>query len=76
MKADRSETEEIMRNAQPRDVGGILSAIVGAMEAAERMKRMKLKNERRRVRNEHERLGLDEAIIPTSYRNVRNALCE
>lgn len=57
MKEERREAEEIMRSAQPRDVGGVRRAMVGATEAAERMKRMKLKNERRRVMNVQDLLG-------------------
>lgn len=64
MKEERSEMEEIIRNAQPREVGGIFRESVGAKEAAERMKRTKFKNERSRLRKEHDELlrFFDEAI--------------
>lgn len=39
--------EETMRKAKPNEVGGILRAIVGTKDVAERMKRMKLRTERR-----------------------------
>lgn len=56
--------QETMRNAQPREVGGILRKIIGAREAAERMKRMKFKNDRRIFGKEHELLlSLVEAIV-------------
>lgn len=35
---------------------------MGAMEAAERMKRMKFKKETRRIGKEHERRSFEEAI--------------
>lgn len=53
---------EIMRNAQPSEVGGILRRMVGAREAEERIKRMKFKQERRRFRKEQGVLNLEEPI--------------
>lgn len=38
--------EETRRNAKPNEDGGVLMSMIGAREAAERMKRMKLKKER------------------------------
>ena len=54
MKEEKSEMQEIMRNAQPSEVGGILRKMIGAREAAERRKRTKFRNERRRFGKEHE----------------------
>lgn len=62
MKEERREMDETIRNAQPREVGGFLRRRIGAKEAAERMKRMRLKNERRRLRKEHELLSFEDAI--------------
>lgn len=59
MKEDKREMQETIKNAQASEVGGILMKIVGAKEAAERMKRMKFKNERRIFRNEHDFLSLE-----------------
>ena len=53
---------DTIRNATPNEVGGILRRTVGEKEAAERMKRVKLRHERRRVVKEHVRLSLEEAI--------------
>lgn len=52
-----------MRKATPSEVGGILRRIMGAREAAERIKRMKFKDDRRRFRKEKELLSLEEAIL-------------
>lgn len=49
---------EIMRNAIPNEVGGDLRRIMGAREAAERMKRVRFKHERTRLGKEHELLSL------------------
>lgn len=55
---------EIIRNAMPIDVGGILRRIVGTREVTESMKRVKFKHERRRFGKEQELLRLDfEAAI-------------
>lgn len=48
MKEEKSEMDEIIKNAQPSDVGGILRKIIGAIDDAERMKRMKFRKESRR----------------------------
>lgn len=48
MKEEKSEMDEIIKNAQPNDVGGILRKIIGAIDDAERMKRMKFRKESRR----------------------------
>lgn len=45
---EKSEMDEIIKNAQPSDVGGILRKIIGAIDDAERMKRMKFRKESRR----------------------------
>lgn len=67
MKADRIETEETSMKAMPSEVGGSLREMIGAREAAERMKRMKLKKDKRMLRKEHEFLILfgkeEEAIF-------------
>lgn len=52
-----------MRKATPSEVGGILRRTMGAREAAERIKRMKFKNERRRFGKERELLNLEEVIL-------------
>lgn len=52
-----------MRKAIPIEVGGILSRIMGAREAEERIKRVKFKHERTRFGKEHELLSLEEAIF-------------
>ena len=54
--------QEAIRNAKPSEVGGILRRIMGAREAAERIKRVKFKQERRRFGNEKELLSLEEVI--------------
>lgn len=54
--------EETARKAQPSEVGGILRKTMGAMEAEERMKRMKFRQERSRLGKEQELLRLEEAI--------------
>ena len=54
---------ETIRNAMPKEVGGILRRIVGAKEAAEVMKSTKFKQLRRRLVNEHALLSLEEAIV-------------
>lgn len=56
------EIEDIMRKAQPRVVGGDRRIRVGAIEAAARRKRMKLRKERRKVRKEQD-LRFWEAIF-------------
>lgn len=48
MKEEKSEMDEIIKNAQPSDVGGILRKIIGAIDDAERMKSMKFRKESRR----------------------------
>lgn len=48
--------EETRRNAKPNEDGGVLMSIMGAREAAERMKRMKFKQARRRCGKELLRL--------------------
>lgn len=55
--------EETIRKAKPSEVGGILRRIMGAREVAERIKRVKLKHERRRFGNEKELLSLEELAI-------------
>ena len=45
-----------MRKAIPREVGGIRRRMFGVSEAAERMKRVKFKQERRRFGKESELL--------------------
>lgn len=62
-KEERREMQEMMRRAQPSDVGGILRINVGSREAAERMKRTKFRHERTRLGKEHDLLSLEEAII-------------
>lgn len=54
-----------MRKAIPMEVGGARRRMTGAMEDAERMKRVKLRQERRRFWKENEFLRLDlvEAIF-------------
>lgn len=59
MKEDKREMQETIKNAQANEVGGILMKIVGAKEAAERMKRTKFRNDRRIFRNEHDFLSLE-----------------
>lgn len=59
MKEDKREMQETIKNAQASEVGGILMKIVGAKEAAERMKRTKFRNDRRIFRNEHDFLSLE-----------------
>lgn len=49
MKEERREIAETMRKAMPKEVGGILRRIVGAKEADERRKRVKFREERRRL---------------------------
>lgn len=67
MKEERREMQETVRNAQPRQVGGVLRRIIGAREAEERMNRMKFKNETRTIGKEHELLlSLVEEAITTS----------
>lgn len=48
MKEEKSEMDEIIKNAQPSEVGGILRKIIGTIDDAERMKRMKFRKESRR----------------------------
>lgn len=57
MKEEKRDMVEIIRNAHPSEVGGIFMKIIGAKEAAERRKRMKFRNERRRFGKEHELLS-------------------
>lgn len=54
--------QDTMRNAKPKEVGGILRRIVGAREAADRIKSVKLRQESRRFGKEHDLLSLEEAI--------------
>lgn len=65
---------ETMRNAIPKEVGGILRRIVGANEATERINSAKFKQQRRRIVNEHAFLvSLEDAILvllPQKYNNV------
>lgn len=66
MKEERREIEETMRNAKPKEVGDVRRRIMGATEAAERMKRVKFKQESRRFGKESELLrllALEEAIF-------------
>lgn len=55
--------QETAMNAMPKEVGGILMRMIGAREAAERIKRVKFKQERRRFGKEHELLSFVEAIF-------------
>ena len=55
-------SEEI-RRAQPREVGGVLRRIIGAIEAEARMKRKKFRHERIRFGMEEELLSLDDEPI-------------
>lgn len=70
MKDERSEMLETMRNAMPKEVGGILRRMVGANEAAERMKRVKFRQQRRRVVKEHAFLSLEEAIFGVGFLRI------
>lgn len=54
---------EIIRNAKPRLVGGILRRIMGKIEIKERIKSVKFKQERRRLGKENELLRLEDAIF-------------
>lgn len=63
MKHERSEMEETMRNDQPSEVGGVLRKTIGAIDAAERIKRMKLRQESRRIGKEQECLSFEEVIF-------------
>lgn len=56
MKQERIEMAETMRKDQPSEVGGVLRKSMGATETAERIKRMKLRKESRRIGKEQERL--------------------
>ena len=63
-KAERREMREDIRRAQPREVGGVLRRIMGAIEAEPRMKRKKFRHERIRFGMEEELLSLaDEPIF-------------
>lgn len=57
--------QDSMRKAMPNEVGGHLRRIMGARDAAERMKRVKFKHERTRFGKEHVllRLDLDDAMF-------------
>lgn len=62
-----------MRNATPKEVGGILRRMVGANEAAERMNNAKFKEQRRRLAKEHDAfLSLvEEAILSGVDRSLK-----
>lgn len=55
--------QEPTSKANPNEVGGILRRTMGAIEAEERIKRVKFKHERRRLGKEHELLSLEEAMF-------------
>lgn len=69
MKHERSEMEETMRNDQPSEVGGVLRKTMGPIDAAERIKRMKLRKESRRIGKEQECLSFEEVIFFLFYLN-------
>ncbi|GMH23310.1 hypothetical protein Nepgr_025153 [Nepenthes gracilis] len=72
MKEEEREMEAEKRSTRPREVGGILSRIIGAMEAEERMNRMKFRHDRRRFGKEHELLSLEEAIEGRNGEGLRD----